>query len=122
MANEGKTPEESTAEELAVAWMTHGSPGGDPPEDDDLDDDEDVVCTANSIEQANYALGLDPKRRAAVEWDLIVEELRDDLVTLRDAAAPFATCDGSCATCAQAGEPCAGRTLRLLLDRLRQSK
>jgi hypothetical protein len=34
---------------------------------------------------------------------------------LRAALAPFATCDGSCTTCAQAGEPCASRVASTVL-------
>jgi hypothetical protein len=56
-----------------------------------IPDDSDEVCTANSIEQANYALGLDSKRRAAVEWDVFVEELRDDLAEARDLLATGST-------------------------------
>jgi hypothetical protein len=37
------------------------------------------------------------------------------LDALREAAAPFATCDGACATCVQAGEPCASNRLHRLL-------
>ena len=41
---------------------------------------------------------------------------------LKAAAAPFATCDGSCATCVQAGEPCASNRLWRQLHRSQDPK
>ena len=38
-------------------------------------------------------------------------EMQDRVDSIREAATPFATCDGSCATCVQSGKPCAAHAL-----------
>jgi hypothetical protein len=55
----------------------------------DPDDRPCLVCEANGeanidvVKQADIVLAYSPKARAAVEWDTIVESLRDEVVRLR---------------------------------------